>query len=211
MKDRIYTATKRALDILISLLLLPFLAVIFLAVSIGIKLTDREEVLFKQKRVGKGGKEFFMYKFKTMYRNGNQILEEFFKENPSAEKEWKVFRKIKNRDPRVTPVGRILRKLSLDELPQIINVLKGEMSLVGPRPYLKEEFKTYRIDEEKIKKILSVKPGITGLWQVSGRNELTFEERIKLDVEYVEKRSLLLDFKILLKTAKAVLSKRGAY
>ena len=174
-------------------------------------MTDREEIIFKQKRVGQGGEEFFIYKFKTMYKNGNRILEKHFKKNPNLKKEWEIYRKIKQEDPRVTPVGRILRRLSLDELPQIINVLKGEMSIVGPRPYLKEEFEIYSVDKEKVQKILSVKPGITGLWQVSGRNELTFEERVKLDVEYVEKKSLLLDLKILLKTVKILISRKGAY
>ena len=199
------------LDLLISLLLLPVLGITFLTVSIAIKLTDREEIIFKQKRVGQGGEEFFIYKFKTMYKNGNRILEKHFKKNPNLKKEWEIYRKIKQEDPRVTPVGRILRRLSLDELPQIINVLKGEMSIVGPRPYLKDEFKIYSVDKEKVQKILSVKPGITGLWQVSGRNELTFEERVKLDVEYVEKKSLLLDLKILLKTVKILISRKGAY
>ncbi len=199
------------LDLLISLLLLPVLGITLLTVSIAIKLTDREEIIFKQKRVGQGGEEFFIYKFKTMYKNGNRILEKHFKKNPNLKKEWEIYRKIKQEDPRVTPVGRILRRLSLDELPQIINVLKGEMSIVGPRPYLKEEFEIYSVDKEKVQKILSVKPGITGLWQVSGRNELTFEERVKLDVEYVERKSLLLDLKILLKTVKILISRKGAY
>ncbi len=180
-------------------------------IAIAIKLTDRGNIFFIQERPGLDGKMFKLLKFRTMYPNNEEILIEYLKSNPKAMKEWEKYRKLKTYDPRVTPIGRFLRKYSLDELPQFFNVLKGDMSIVGPRPYILKEFDDYNVPEEVRKKLLSVKPGITGLWQVEGRNEKTFEERIKLDLKYVENISFWNDIKIILKTVWIMLRGKGAY
>ena len=184
---------------------------IMIPIAIAIKLTDRGNIFFIQERPGLDGKMFKLLKFRTMYPNNEEILIEYLKSNPKAMKEWEKYRKLKTYDPRVTPIGRFLRKYSLDELPQFFNVLKGDMSIVGPRPYILKEFDDYNVPEEVRKKLLSVKPGITGLWQVEGRNEKTFEERIKLDLKYVENISFWNDIKIILKTVWIMLRGKGAY
>ena len=161
-------------------------------------------LFYRQKRLGKGGKPFYILKFRTMHQNSDEILQKFLLANPQYREYWQKYKKLPN-DPRVTPLGRVLRRFSLDELPQLINVLKGEMSLVGPRPYLEHELDGYDADKEII---LSVKPGITGLWQVLGRNDLSFEQRVAIDRWYVYNWSLWMDFVILIKTFKAVLDKK---
>ena len=161
-------------------------------------------LFYRQKRLGKGGKPFYILKFRTMHQNSDEILQKFLLANPQYREYWQKYKKLPN-DPRVTPLGRVLRRFSLDELPQLINVLKGEMSLVGPRPYLEHELDGYERDKEII---LSVKPGITGLWQVLGRNDLSFEQRVAIDRWYVYNWSLWMDFVILIKTFKAVLDKK---
>ena len=180
----------------------------FFVISIVIFLHDpRSPILFRQERIGKHGRKFTLFKFRTMYPDADCRLQEYLKQNPQAANEYRLYKKLKN-DPRVTPIGRVLRKYSLDELPQLINVVRGEMSIIGPRPYLAEELQELG-DYAPI--IFSVKPGITGLWQVSGRNRLTFEERIHIDLWYVYNWSLWKDMVILLKTFRALLSKEGAY
>ncbi|WP_456401535.1 undecaprenyl-phosphate galactose phosphotransferase WbaP [Persephonella sp.] len=200
--------TKRFFDLVLSILLLPFLLIIILIISILIKLDSKGEVFFVQERLGKDGKIFKCIKFRSMYKNSDEILKKYLEENPEAKEEWEKFKKLKGHDPRVTRVGKILRKTSLDELPQIFNVLKGDMSLVGPRPYLPREIEDMG-DYADV--ILMTLPGITGLWQVSGRNELEFEDRLKLDTWYVLNWSLWLDVVILFKTIKVVLKREGAY
>ena len=180
-------------------------------IAIIIKLTDKGTVFFKQERPGINGKRFFIYKFRTMYPDNDKILKEYLEKNPEAKKEWELYRKLKSYDPRVTPIGRFLRKYSLDELPQFFNVLKGDMSVVGPRPYILKEFDEYNVPEDVREKLLSVKPGITGLWQVEGRNEKTFDERIKLDLKYIEEMSFWNDIKIILKTIWIMIKGKGAY
>ncbi|RKQ60628.1 lipopolysaccharide/colanic/teichoic acid biosynthesis glycosyltransferase [Thermovibrio guaymasensis] len=202
---------KRLIDLSFGGILLFLSLPIMSLIAILIKVFDGGCVIYKQRRLGLEGKEFILYKFRTMKVNGEKELKEFLERNPEAAKEYKKYKKIKGNDPRVTTVGKFLRKFSLDELPQLFNVLKGDMSLVGPRPYLKEELFSSEVNGEEREKILSVKPGITGLWQVSGRNELTFKERIRIDLKYVEKVSLKEDFKILLKTLFVVLKGKGAY
>ena len=176
-------------------------------IAYRIKKEDPGPVIFKHMRVGKNGKSFPCYKFRSMCVDAKQMLEKYLRKNPEARMEWERDFKLKN-DPRVTPIGEFLRRTSLDELPQIFNVLKGEMSLVGPRPIVQEEVPRYGIH---IKKYYSVKPGITGLWQVSGRSDISYSERVALDVEYVVNRSFLKDIQILIKTFDVVFRKKGAY
>ncbi len=202
---------KRPMDIILAsvglILSFPLMIVIYLFV----KLSSKGCAIYKQQRPGLCGRDFFMLKFRTMYQNSDEILEKYLKKHPEAKREWEQYKKLKSYDPRLTPIGRFLRKYSLDELPQFINVLKGDMSIVGPRPYLYREFVENDIPSETIKEILSVKPGLTGLWQVSGRNDLPFDKRIELDVKYVRNQSFLLDLKIILKTIYVVITGKGAY
>ncbi|GAB6078611.1 undecaprenyl-phosphate galactose phosphotransferase WbaP [Hydrogenobaculum acidophilum] len=208
LESRINKATKMIFDITVAALLLPILLFIIAAFSILIKLDSEGPVFFVQERLGENGKIFKCIKFRTMYINNEEILRQFLQQNKEALLEWQTFKKLKKDDPRITRIGKILRKTSLDELPQIFNVLKGEMSLVGPRPYLPSEEKDMGDYKDYI---LLTRPGITGLWQVSGRNELSFEERLKLDTWYVLNWSLWLDIIILFKTIKVVFKKEGAY
>ncbi len=194
---------KKTFDILVSITLLSFLFVPLAIIAILIKLDTPGPVLYSHKRMGFRGKIFDFYKFRTMVKDADKILEKI---KHLSEREGPVF-KMKD-DPRITRVGRFLRRYSIDELPQLLNVLRGEMSLVGPRPQVLWEAKAY---DEFAKRRLRVLPGITGLWQVSGRAELSYEEMIELDVYYIEHWSLGLDLKILFKTIFAVLSKKGSY
>ena len=202
---------KRSFDITFSLLALLITFPLLLVIALIIKLTDRGDIFFKQKRPGLRGQNFVLYKFRTMYPNNEKILEDYLKKNPKAREEWKLYRKLKSYDPRVTPIGRFLRKFSLDELPQFFNVLKGDMSVVGPRPYIYEELEEYKIPESVRQKLFSVKPGITGLWQVQARNEATFEDRVRLDLDYIDNLSFWLDLKIIFKTIWVMLTGKGAY
>jgi len=198
---------KNVMDFIISLILLLISMPLMIIIYIIIKVFDKTNPVYKQQRVGKDGKMFYLYKFKTMKDISKEEFESYLNKNPQAKSEWEVFKKLKN-DPRVTSIGKVLRRTSLDELPQLINVIKGEMALIGPRPYLPEEIKEMGEFFEYYKK---VKPGITGLWQVSGRNELTFKERIILESWYIKNWSMEMDFMILLKTVYIVLSKRGSF
>jgi len=211
VSEKFGLVVKRLFDIVFSIFAILITLPIMVPIALLIKLTDGGSILFKQKRPGLNGKDFYVYKFRTMYPDNQKILEEYLKSNPKAREEWKKYRKLRGYDPRVTPIGRFLRKFSLDELPQFFNVLKGEMSVVGPRPYLWEEFKDYNLPKEVIDKLLSVKPGITGLWQVEARNNASFEERVKMDLEYIDKRSFWLDLKIVIKTIWVMLTGKGAY
>ncbi len=199
---------KRIFDLaagtVILLLALPLMA----AIAVAVKLDSPGPVIFAHRRIGRGGKEFKCYKFRTMYLNNEEILRQYLASNPAAKEEWEKYAKLKGNDPRVTRVGRLLRKFSLDELPQIFNVLKGEMSLAGPRPYLpRERLRMGNYAET----ILLARPGITGLWQVGGRNEIDFEGRLRLESWYVRNWSLWLDITLLLRTVGVVLARRGAY
>jgi exopolysaccharide biosynthesis polyprenyl glycosylphosphotransferase len=194
---------KEIVDRLGAALLLLMLSPLLLMLAAWIRFGSRGPVLFTQVRVGRDGGHFKIFKFRSMYLNAEQRLAELRHLN---ENDGVLF-KIRN-DPRVTPAGRWLRKLSLDELPQLINVLKGDMSLVGPRPPLPEEVAAYPDD---VRRRLAVKPGMTGLWQVSGRSDLPWEEAVRLDLRYVENWSLTLDLVILLRTVAAVIRSSGAY
>ncbi|MFA6192475.1 MAG: sugar transferase [Sulfurimonas sp.] len=191
----------------LSLLILPFVLIAHLIISILIKVDSKGDILFKQKRLGRNSKLFECYKYRSMYENADIMLQEYLQYNPKEIENYKIFHKYEN-DPRITKIGKFLRATSLDELPQFYNIFKGEMNLIGPRPYMCEESpKIGKLNQELI---LKVAPGITGLWQVSGRNELTFEQRVDLDVWYIRNWSLWMDFVIFLKTIKVVLSKVGA-
>ncbi|MBD3349131.1 MAG: hypothetical protein GF400_08055 [Candidatus Eisenbacteria bacterium] len=194
---------KRGVDLLASLFGLALLSPVFLVIAVAIKLDSRGPVFFRQSRVGKDGREFVFYKFRSMVEDAEDLKKNLMHLN---ELEGPVF-KI-SEDPRVTAVGKLLRRTSLDELPQLINVLRGEMSLVGPRPPLPCEVEKY---EGWQREKLTVLPGITCLWQISGRNHIGFTEWMRLDIEYIRRQSFGLDAKILLRTLPAVLSRKGAY
>ena len=198
---KFYKFIKNLFDLLFSLLFLIAFLPLFLIISLLIKLSSKGPIFFLQKRVGKNNIPFKCIKFRTMHPEATDILKELLIKDSLIKKEFKKTHKIKN-DPRITPIGKLLRKTSLDELPQFINVLRGEMSIVGPRPIVKEEKKKYR---KNLKKVLSIKPGITGLWQVSGRNNLTYKRRVLLDLNYVENYNLLMDLRILLRTFGVIL------
>jgi len=198
-----YEIAKRAMDVVLALALLVLLAPLMLLVAVGVKLTSRGGVIFRQSRAGLNGRPFVMYKFRTMHVGAEDARPEIAHLN---EKDGPVFKIA--RDPRLTPVGGLLRRSSIDELPQLINVLRGEMSLVGPRPlWMPEAQRT--VGPARLR--MAVKPGLTCLWQISGRSELSYHEWVKLDLHYVRNRGLLLDLAILLQTVPAVISARGAY
>ena len=192
------------LSIIILILFLPWAFLIGLA----IKLDSPGPVFFIQERIGKRGRKIKLIKFRTMFVNADNRLATYLKNNPAARREWEEFRKLRSHDPRVTRVGRFLRRHSLDEVPQVINVLKGEMSLVGPRPYLPEEW----VEINPFQSIIQqVRPGITGLWQISGRSNVSFKERLTIDEDYIRNWSLWQDIVILLKTFKVSLLGEGAF
>lgn len=188
---------KRFVDIIGGLvgliMLIPLSIIIWVANFIS---EDRGPLFFTQERIGKDGKNFKMYKYRSMVVGADEKLKKYLEENEEARKEYKEYKKLKN-DPRVTKIGNFIRKTSIDEFPQFINVLKGEMSLVGPRPVVKEELKKYG---KNIDKLLSVTPGMTGFWQVNGHNNLTYNQRIKLDMFYIDNISFKLDVLIIMKT-----------
>jgi len=197
---------KNAFDKLFAILLMPIFIILHLFISIAIKLDSKGSIFFKQPRLGKDNLDFLCYKYRTMHIDSNKLLNEYLQKNPKEIDYYKKYHKYQN-DPRVTQIGKILRASSLDELPQLLNILKGKMSLVGPRPYMLNESKKLGKNQEFI---LKVKPGITGLWQVSGRNNLSFAERNRLEVWYIKNWSLWDDFIILIKTIKVVILKIGA-
>jgi exopolysaccharide production protein ExoY len=202
LRDEIALRLNQLAALVLLLLFSPLMGI----VAFLIWRRDGAPVLFAHYRVGLNGKLFRCMKFRTMLRNSEQVLSELLQADPAARAEWERDQKLSN-DPRITPVGHFLRRSSLDELPQLFNVLRGEMSLVGPRPITVAELTRYgRVRWH----YLSVRPGITGLWQVSGRNNTTYDERVALDQHYVEKRSMLLDVGILLKTVRVVVGRDGA-
>lgn len=191
-----------------TIFLIIILSPIFALIAIAIKLDSKGPVFFKQKRLGQRKQMFEVIKFRSMHVNTEKKLEKYLDTHPEAKEEWKKYKKLKNHDPRVTRVGRIIRRFSMDELPQLFNVIIGHMSLVGPRPYLIEELHG---KDAFISMITRVKPGITGLWQISGRSEVPFEKRITFDEYYIRNWSLWLDIIILLKSLKVLFSSKGAY
>lgn len=208
LRSALNRGIKRLFDLVTGSILMALCLPVMIIIGFLIKLDSKGPVLFSHKRIGQNGDLFVCYKFRTMYENGDKLLKRYLKVNPEVKSEWETYAKLKTNDPRVTRVGAVLRAFSLDELPQLVNVLTGAMSLVGPRPYLPRE-------NQKIgdwaKDILITKPGITGLWQVSGRNDIDFKGRLQLDVWYVRNWSLWLDMVLLAKTVKTVIKKEGAY
>jgi len=202
-----FPIAKRALDIIGAGVGLVLLAPFFLIVALMVR-ADGGPAFFAHQRVGRGGKLFGCLKFRSMVVDSQARLEALLANDPAARAEWEATRKLKN-DPRITRIGRFLRSTSLDELPQLINVLRGEMSLVGPRPVQEAEIDRYY--GASAAHYMAVRPGITGLWQVSGRSETSYESRVALDVAYVSRPSLLADLSILLRTPVAVVSRRGAH
>ena len=198
---RVYLALKRMIDIVLVLMALPLALPIILLCALAVRLDSPGAAFFTQHRTGRGGRQFPMYKLRTMVHNAGELKQQYAHLNELSWPDFKI-----TDDPRVTRVGRILRKTSLDELPQLINVLRGDMSLVGPRP-TSFSADTYRLWHTAR---LEVQPGLTGLWQVSGRTELDFDDRLRLDISYIRNRSLKLDLLILLRTFSAVVSGRGA-
>lgn len=199
--DAVYERMKRVLDILLCIFALPVVLPVLILCAILIRIESPGPIIFHQQRTGRGGLRFKMFKLRTMVRNAEELKAQYAHLNQLSYPDFKI-----TDDPRITKVGRILRKTSLDELPQIFNVLRGEMSLVGPRP-TSFSSETYRLWHTAR---LEVQPGLTGLWQVSGRNELDFDDRLRLDIAYVRNRSVALDLRILILTFGAVLSRRGA-
>ncbi|MFJ8219581.1 sugar transferase [Bacillus cereus] len=203
-ENRLYLFMKRLMDIFGAICGLIFLSPIFIIVAIIIKLEDKKgSVFFKQIRVGKDGKEFGMYKFRSMVTDAEERLTDLLQHNEVSGAMFKM-----KDDPRITKIGRFIRKTSIDELPQLLNVLKGEMSLVGPRPPLPREVKEYTAYD---KQRLLVTPGCTGLWQVSGRSSINFDGMVELDLIYIKKRSILFDMKIICKTVLLLLGSQDAY
>ena len=202
-----YFFIKRLFDVLMAIIGIIAMIPIALIVKVSYMLTgDFDSIFYKQKRIGKNGEEFDFYKFRSMIPNADKVLKELLKNDKKLAKEYKINKKLEH-DPRVTKMGNILRKTSLDELPQVLNIIKNDMSVIGNRPYLpreKEDMGEYFDD------ITKTKPGLTGLWQVSGRSDVTFEGRLRLEREYSKKQSLKMDVKIFFKTFKAVLFSKGA-
>lgn len=213
-KSIYYELTKRLIDIVFSSVLIVIFSPVIVLVSIAIKLDSNGPVLADTpERVGKAGRLFKMYKFRSMVQNAHEIL----RENPEFAKLYEKYKKDSYKlkdDPRITKVGHFIRRHSLDEVPQLFNILKGDMSLVGPRAYYPDELKgqqeEYPKTRDSVKIVLSIRPGLTGYWQVSGRSEINFDKRIEMDAKYVRKRSILYDIWIILKTPWVVISGKGA-
>jgi len=201
-----YVFGKRVVDITGAVVLAVVFSPILLAVTLALY-SDGGTLLFRHTRIGKGGKAFKVYKLRTMVPNADKVLRDLLANNAEQREEWLRDHKLKN-DPRVTAVGNFLRRSSLDELPQLWNVLKGEMSLVGPRPVIREELRKYG---RASRYYLAVKPGLTGLWQVSGRNDTDYRRRVAMDRHYAKCASLSTDLMVLIKTVDVVLRRRGAY
>lgn len=208
IKIKIENIIKRIIDVVGALVgviaLIPLTIIIYIA-RIVLKENDGP-IFYDQLRIGKDGKVFKMYKYRSMIIGADEKLFEYLKENEEARKEYKEYKKLKD-DPRITKIGKILRKTSLDEFPQFINVLKGDMSLVGPRPYLPREKEDMG---EYYTYIIKSRPGITGYWQIAGRSDVNFDDRLKMDYDYIKNRSLKTDLKILVKTVLNVIKKEGA-
>lgn len=202
-----YRVLKPIVDLLLVFLALPIALPLGMALAALIRLTSKGSVLYRHRRIGQYQQPLYVWKFRTMYEDSDHLLENHLSSNPEARHEWTRTHKLRE-DPRITPIGRMLRKTSLDEIPQLLNVLAGNMSIVGPRPIVDEERSKYG---KYFPTYTCALPGITGLWQVSGRCDVDYPERVLLDVQYVEQWSVRMELKILLKTFRVILHSKGAY
>jgi lipopolysaccharide/colanic/teichoic acid biosynthesis glycosyltransferase len=202
-----YRIVKSFIDVFLILISMPIILLVVGAVSVVVKLSSPGPVFYSHRRIRKGGAFFSMWKFRTMCVNSAEVLEDYLGQHPEARAEWNKTHKLRN-DPRITRLGVFLRRYSLDELPQLWNVLMGQMSLVGPRPIVAAEVEKY---SDRFDSYCRAKPGLTGLWQVSGRSELSYDARVALDCEYVDHWSLTKDFLILLRTFSSVVNQDGAF
>ncbi|MBL0428677.1 sugar transferase [Ramlibacter alkalitolerans] len=197
---------KRLIDIVGALVFIIVFLPLLLAVALGVLLSSRGPIIYSQERLGLNGKKFRFYKFRSMVVNSEEVFNSFLDTDPEAKSQWEKYQKL-DRDPRITGFGHFIRKTSLDEFPQFWNVLVGDMSLVGPRPCMPSQRELYGVHWREY---CAVRPGLTGLWQVSGRNQLTYQQRVQLDSKYVMGWSLSLDFQILARTVKVVLTANGS-
>jgi len=202
-----YRIGKRILDLILSIAVLPIILILIVIVAVIVRFSSPGPIFYRHQRIGMGEKSFGLWKFRTMLHKSDHIFWNYLAQNADARREWLCYRKLKH-DPRITKIGAFLRKTNLDELPQIVNVLLGQMSLVGPRPIVEEELKRYGAGETLYAAVL---PGITGLWQVSGRGCLPYEKRVALDVEYVSTWSFTRDLVVLTRTLNAIWTGRGAF
>lgn len=205
-KQYLYLGLKRLFDIIVSGICLLLLIPLFIIVGIIIKIDSKGPIILKQIRVGKDGKPFKIYKFRSMVDHAEEMLEKLMQEDAAIYEEYTINKKLKN-DPRITRVGKIIRRTSIDELPQLLNVFNGDMSLVGPRPYFYSEIRDMSIHYFDV---IQMTPGLTGLWQISGRSDINFKDRCKIDSRYLHIRGIKKDLEIIFKTFGAVFSKKGA-
>lgn len=203
VKAKEYIKIKRIIDCILSIMALIILSPIYLIIALAVKIDSPGPIFFKHTRIGKNGKTIKIYKYRTMVTNAEELIKQF---TPEQMKEYKENFKLEN-DPRITKVGKFLRKTSLDELPQLLNIVKGELALIGPRPVVKDELEKYG---ENAEKFLSVTPGLTGNWAASGRSNTTYEERMEMELWYVDNISFITDLQIFFKTIIAVVKKEGA-
>lgn len=202
-----YRVAKRTFDLMLAVSLIPLVVPVCLLLMALIKCSSNGPIFYRHLRIGQHGRNFYLYKFRTMFLHGDALLESYLATYPEARREWEAYYKLRW-DPRVTRLGAFLRRTSLDELPQVVNVLLGHMSFVGPRPIVQEEIRRYG---EAFPFYAAAKPGITGLWQISGRGTVAYQTRVSLDVRYAITWSLLQDLQLLLKTPRAVCNSDGAY
>ncbi len=201
------SSLKRAMDLLFTVPLLIVASPFFLLIALLVKFTSKGNAIFSHTRIGRNGESFKCYKFRSMHPDAESRLQSVLESDPAIAAEWEEFQKLRN-DPRVTKVGAFLRRTSLDELPQLFNILRGDMSVIGPRPVTKKEMQRYGAD---VVYYYAARPGVLGLWQVNGRNELSYDERVAYDIEYVKTWGLHKDLMILLKAVPVVLFGRGAF
>ena len=206
--NRFEFALKRVFDLISVVVILALFGWLMLIIALLVRVSGGKGVLYGHTRVGRNGKPFKCLKFRSMVSNSDEVLRNLLATDPDARAEWDRDFKLKD-DPRITRIGRFIRKTSLDELPQLWNVVKGEMSIVGPRPVVQAEFEQYYGGARA--HYLSVPPGLTGLWQVSGRNDLDYEQRVELDRQYVDNSNVFYDFVIVMRTVKVMVARRGAY
>ena len=203
ISKKVYIKIKRVIDVILASVALIFLSPLFAIIAIAIKIDSKGPVFFAHKRIGKNGKIIKLYKFRSMVINAEELIKSF---TPEQMREYKENYKLTN-DPRITKVGKFLRKTSLDELPQLINIINGDLSIIGPRPVVADELEKYGVNKDKF---LSVTPGLTGYWAANGRSNTTYEQRMEMELYYIDNLSLKMDIKVFFKTILSVLKKEGA-